>query len=64
LVLHGDADARVPVGHSRDFATAARAAGDPVDYREVQGMDHLAAIDPSASHWAPAAAWMMAQRAR
>jgi acetyl esterase/lipase len=64
LVLHGDLDARVPVGHSRDFVTAARAAGDSIDYREVQGMDHLAAIDPSASHWAAAAAWMVAQGTR
>jgi acetyl esterase/lipase len=64
LVLHGDVDARVPVGHSRDFVRAARAAGDQVDYREVEGMDHSAAIDPSASHWAAAAAWMVAQGTR
>ncbi|MEO8282038.1 MAG: alpha/beta hydrolase [Pseudarthrobacter sp.] len=64
LVLHGDVDARVPVGHSRDFVTAARAAGDAIDYREVPGMDHMAAINPSASHWAAAAAWMAAQRTR
>lgn len=64
LVIHGDVDARVPVQHSRDFVTAARAAGDTVDYLEIPGMDHIAAIDPSASHWAAAATWMVAQRSR
>lgn len=64
LVVHGDIDARVPIEHSRDFVAAARAAGDAVDYREARGMDHMAAIDPSAPHWAAAAAWMMARTPR
>lgn len=64
LILHGDVDTRVPVEHSRDFATAALAAGDRVEYREVPGLDHLAAINPRAPHWAAAAAWMAAQRPR
>lgn len=51
LVVHGDADQRVPVEHGRDYAAAARAAGDRVDYREVAGADHFAVIDPSHAAW-------------
>ncbi|MFD6950015.1 peptidase S9 [Nocardiopsis sp. TSRI0078] len=51
LVVHGDADQRVPVEHSRDYVAAARAAGDGVDYREVAGADHFAVIDPAHAAW-------------
>ncbi|MBO1267935.1 alpha/beta hydrolase [Arthrobacter cavernae] len=64
LVVHGDVDSRVPVDHSRGFVGMARAAGDVVEYREVPGLDHVTAIDPSASHWPAAAAWMAGQTTR
>ncbi|WP_150242927.1 alpha/beta hydrolase family protein [Nocardiopsis quinghaiensis] len=51
LVVHGDADQRVPVEHSRDYVAAARAAGEDVDYREVAGADHFAVIDPAHAAW-------------
>ncbi|WP_262391801.1 S9 family peptidase [Nocardiopsis sp. CNR-923] len=51
LVVHGDADDRVPVEHSRDYVAAARAAGDAVDYREEAGADHFAVIDPGHPVW-------------
>ncbi|GAB3693069.1 alpha/beta hydrolase family protein [Nocardiopsis oceani] len=51
LVVHGDADQRVPVEHSRDYAAAAQEAGDPVDYREIPGADHFAVIDPEHAAW-------------
>ncbi|MEV2276701.1 alpha/beta hydrolase [Nocardiopsis sp. NPDC049922] len=51
LVVHGDADDRVPVEHSRDYVAAARAAGAAVDYREVAGADHFAVIDPGHPAW-------------
>lgn len=51
LLVHGDQDQRVPVGHSRDYAAAARAAGDPVDYREIPGADHFDVIDPAHAAW-------------
>lgn len=51
LVVHGDVDQRVPVQHSRDYVAAAEAAGDPVDYREVPGIDHFAVIDPERAAW-------------
>jgi acetyl esterase/lipase len=51
LVVHGDADQRVPVEHSRDYVAAARAAGDSVVYHEVAGADHFAVIDPAHPAW-------------
>ncbi|WP_306366533.1 S9 family peptidase [Nocardiopsis sp. CC223A] len=51
LVVHGDADQRVPVEHSRDYTAAARAAGDRVEYREPAGADHFAVIDPGHAAW-------------
>ncbi len=40
-VIHGDADTRVPLSHSRDFAKAKGAA-----LLEISGADHFAMIDP------------------
>lgn len=58
LVVHGDTDVWVPEGHSEDFVQAAAAAGDVVDYRMTPGLDHMAAIDPAASHWDGTVRWM------
>ncbi|WP_124389795.1 S9 family peptidase [Rhodococcus wratislaviensis] len=58
LVLHGDHDDRVPVQHSRDFITAARAAGDMVDYAEIAGADHFEVIDPLHRSWGEARKWL------
>jgi acetyl esterase/lipase len=51
VLLHGDADRRVPVAQSRAYAAAASAAGDPVDLVELADIDHMAPIDPSSSAW-------------
>ena len=51
VVVHGDADPRVPVEHSRDYVAAARAFGDQVEYHEVAGADHFAVIDPAHPAW-------------
>jgi pimeloyl-ACP methyl ester carboxylesterase len=40
-VIHGDADTRVPLSHSRDFAKAKGAA-----LMEISGADHFAMVDP------------------
>ncbi|GAB3441063.1 alpha/beta hydrolase [Streptomonospora sediminis] len=58
LIVHGDADQRVPVEHSRAYAAAARAAGDPVDYTEIAGADHFAPIDPRHAAWRAAGEWL------
>ena len=52
LLVHGDADPRVPVEQSRAYAAAAAAAGDPVELVELPGVDHMAVIDPAAPAWA------------
>jgi acetyl esterase/lipase len=52
LLVHGDADPRVPVEQSRAHAAAAAAAGDPVELVELPGVDHMAVIDPASPAWA------------
>ncbi|WP_409462934.1 alpha/beta hydrolase family protein [Amycolatopsis sp. GA6-003] len=58
LVVQGAADVRVPVAHSRDYAAAAKAAGDDVDYVELPGVDHFRLIDPADQPWQSARDWL------
>ncbi|MET7999070.1 prolyl oligopeptidase family serine peptidase [Amycolatopsis sp. NPDC005232] len=58
LVVHGDADERVPVDHSRDYVAAARSAGDRVDYLELPDVGHFELIDPSHPSWIEARSWL------
>jgi acetyl esterase/lipase len=58
LIVHGDQDARVPVQHSRDYVAASRAAGDQVEYAEVEGGDHFCVIDPSSAPWSRVRTWL------
>jgi acetyl esterase/lipase len=51
LLIHGDADQRVPVQHSRSFSAAARAAGDECDVCELAGGDHFEVVDPEGRAW-------------
>ncbi len=55
LLVHGDADNRVPVQQSRDYAAAAQRAGDSCELLELEGVDHFALIDPRTAVWATAA---------
>lgn len=55
LLVHGDADNRVPVQLSRNYAAAARAAGDDCELLELEGVDHFMAIDPRTSVWSDVA---------
>jgi acetyl esterase/lipase len=52
LLVHGDADDRVPVQQSRDYALAAQAAGDRCELLELAGVGHFALIDPRTEVWA------------
>jgi acetyl esterase/lipase len=52
LLVHGDADPRVPIAQSRAYAAAARAAGDACDLVELPGVDHMALIEPDGPAWA------------
>jgi dipeptidyl aminopeptidase/acylaminoacyl peptidase len=58
LLVHGDADETVPLRRSRDFAPAARAAGDDVELVEVRGADHRGVTDPRTDAWAPTTSWL------
>jgi acetyl esterase/lipase len=51
IMVHGDADDRVPIAQSRDYLTAARAAGDECDLSELPGGDHFELIDPRGRAW-------------
>jgi acetyl esterase/lipase len=57
LLVHGTRDETVPVKRSRDFAIAARAAGDDVTLVEPEA-DHRQVIDPQHPAWAPVPAWL------
>jgi acetyl esterase/lipase len=51
LVLHGDADNRVPQQQSVDYTEAARQAGDDVAFVPFTGMGHFELIDPEHESW-------------
>jgi acetyl esterase/lipase len=51
LLVHGDADDRVPVEQSRRYAEAARAAGDEVELVEFAGVGHFEPIDVTHRSW-------------
>lgn len=50
VMLHGTADADVPVSLARSFASRAAAAGAPVSYQEFSG-DHFGLITPGDPAW-------------
>jgi acetyl esterase/lipase len=58
LLVHGDADERVPVAQSTAYAEAARAAGDDVELVVRAGEDHFVHIDPAAGAWADVLRWL------
>ena len=63
LLVHGDADDRVPVEHSRRYARAAAAAGDEdCELLELAGIGHFAVIDPRTDTWAAVAARLESMR--
>ena len=63
LLVHGDADQRVPVEQSRRYARAAAEAEDGrCELLEFAGVDHFALIDPRSSTWAAIAARLETMR--
>jgi acetyl esterase/lipase len=58
LLVHGDADVRVPVDTSRRYAEAARAAGDDVELVVRPGEDHFVHLDPAGGAWADVVRWL------
>jgi acetyl esterase/lipase len=60
LLVHGLADETVSVRFSRDYASAARAAGGAVELVELDGRAgrHRAHIDPRGEAWAAVTRWL------
>ncbi|WP_217697876.1 alpha/beta hydrolase family protein [Sinomonas mesophila] len=58
LVVQGDADDRVPLGHSLAYAAAAEVAGDAVLLEVHAGADHFVVIDPAWEGWGDVVEWM------
>lgn len=51
FVIHGDADAAVPIGQSQNYVEAARLAGDDATLIALPGLGHMEFLDPaSAAH--------------
>jgi acetyl esterase/lipase len=66
LLVHGVIDRTVSVRRSRDYASAARAAGAPVELVEIEGPAgaHRAHIDPRGASWAAVTSWLERSRER
>jgi acetyl esterase/lipase len=58
LLVHGAEDATVPVQRSREYAAAARAAGDDVTLVEPVPGGHRIHPDPRSEAWQVAAEWV------
>ncbi|MGQ4599051.1 alpha/beta fold hydrolase [Nocardia sp. R6R-6] len=58
LIVHGDADVRVSVEHSRGYVSAAESAGDDVELLELAGVDHFQVIDPDEAGWQQVIGWL------
>ncbi|MFQ5554217.1 MAG: type II 3-dehydroquinate dehydratase [Acidimicrobiia bacterium] len=56
IVAHGAADEVIPVDLSREYAAAARDAGDEVTLVVIDAADHFDVIDPAGAAWKQVAA--------
>ena len=58
LLVHTPDDATIPVVRTREFAEAARTAGDEVGLIEPYPGGHRSHIDPRSKAWAAAVQWL------
>lgn len=58
LVVHGERDDDVPVHVSREFAAAAREAGDDCELVVVDDEGHYEHLEPGSRCWAAVTAWL------
>lgn len=58
LLVHGEIDETVPVRRSREYAAAARSAGDGVELVEPAGADHRSHIDTHSEAWQAVVSWL------
>jgi 3-dehydroquinate dehydratase type II len=54
VVVHGSADADVPVAMSDEYVADAEAAGDEIDYHRLEGVGHMELVNPASPAWAVA----------
>ncbi len=64
LVVHGDADALVPLGLSERWVRRARDAGDEVELHVEPGAGHFDLHLPGSAGWAAIVAWLEARSTR
>jgi acetyl esterase/lipase len=58
LLVHGPADPTIPVERTREYAAAARAAGDEVTLLEPNPGGHRSHLDPRSEAWRAASEWL------
>jgi dipeptidyl aminopeptidase/acylaminoacyl peptidase len=58
LLVHGERDDDVPVHISREFAAAARAAGDDCELVVIDDEGHYEHLEPGSRCWAAVTAWI------
>jgi acetyl esterase/lipase len=58
FLIHGDADQRAPVEMAREYAAAARDAGDDVELVVRAGDDHFVHLDVTSGAWADVVGWL------
>jgi acetyl esterase/lipase len=58
LLVHGADDATIPVERTREYAAAARDAGDDVTLIEPQPGGHRSHVDPRSTAWRAAIEWL------
>jgi acetyl esterase/lipase len=58
LLVHGEDDATIPVARTRDYAEAARIAGDDVELIEPMPGGHRSHIDPRSNAWRATVEWL------
>jgi pimeloyl-ACP methyl ester carboxylesterase len=58
LLVHGERDDDVPVDISREFAAAARAAGDDCELVVIDDEGHYEHLEPGSRCWAAVTAWI------
>jgi dipeptidyl aminopeptidase/acylaminoacyl peptidase len=63
LLVHGEADDRVPASLTDRYAGAARAAGDDVEVVLRSGEGHFEHLDPGAAAWQAVLTWLERWRA-
>jgi acetyl esterase/lipase len=61
LVVHGDADNRVPISQSLDYVRAAMEAGDRVEFARFATMGHFEVLEPDHDSWLAGVGFLTAE---